>query len=59
MNPGDFFLRLRLETVWSAEQVTDLANVWLVQQQHDHAKQTHAEASVRRSAVLEEVEVGL
>jgi hypothetical protein len=52
-------LKLWLEAVWSAEQVANLANVWLVQQQHDYAKQTHAEATVCRSAVLEEVEVGL
>jgi hypothetical protein len=50
---------LWLEAVWSAEQEANFANVWLVQKQHQNAKQAHSKTTVRWSAVFEEVEVGL
>jgi hypothetical protein len=50
---------LRLQTVWSAEQEANFTDVWLVQEQHQNAKQAHTETTVGRRSILEEVKVGL
>src|SRR5918993_4110099 len=43
----------------ASEKISDLADRRFAEHQHQHAREAHAEAAVRRNAVAEEVEVEL
>ena len=48
---------LGFETVWPAEQKANLANIRLVQKQHQYAGQAHSKATVTWCTEAEEVQV--